>query len=42
MHFLTDWVECKWKDLVDTFRKKEKSVLQGMSVEDRAVLWKFL
>ena len=41
IHLSVDWVERKWKDLVNTFRKKEKSGSLGMSVEDRATLWKF-
>ena len=34
-------VEQKWKDLVDTFRRKEKSGTGGMTIEEKSASWKF-
>ena len=34
-------VKRKWKDLVDTFRKKDKSSTGGVSVEEQASHWRF-
>ena len=34
-------VEQKWKDLVDTFCRKEKSGPGGMTIEGKLASWKF-
>ena len=36
-----EWVEKRWKNLTDTFQKKEKSSSAGESMADKAVKWQF-
>ena len=31
----------KWKNLLDTYRKKEKSNAAGTTIEEKCVQWKF-
>ena len=40
-NYVGEVVEQKWKDLVDTFRRKEKSGVGGMTVEEKSASWKF-
>ena len=35
------WVEKRWKDLIDMYRKKEKSGSVGDSMADKAAKWQF-
>ena len=41
LNFAGEVVEQKWKDLVDTFRRKEKSGIGGMTIEEKSASWKF-
>ena len=40
-HCTGEDVAGKWKDLVDTFRQKEKSGAEGGSVAEKAQNWAF-
>ena len=40
-NYVEEVVDQKWKDLVDTFRRKEKSGAGGMTVEEKSASWKF-
>ena len=36
-----EWVESKWKNLLDTCCKKDKSGAAGTTVEEKSAQWKF-
>ena len=36
-----EWVESKWKNLLDTYHKKEKSGAAGTTIEEKSAQWKF-
>ena len=36
-----EWVESKWKNLLDTYRKKEKLGAAGTTKEEKSAQWKF-
>ena len=40
-YYLAEECEKKWKDLVDTFRQKEKSGAEGTTIEERSASWSF-
>ena len=41
LHETAEDVQTKWKDLVDTFRTKEKSGAEGGTIAEKAQQWQF-
>ena len=39
--YVAEECERKWKDLCDTFRRKEKSGAEGTTIEERSASWRF-